>query len=427
MKAAFAPLRGDNYRRYFTGQALSLTGTYMQVVATGWLVLSLSHSGAVLGALIAAQLVPWLLFGAYAGVVIDRVNKRTLVFLGNALDGLLCSLLAVLCLTDNVTVPVVFAFGITLGLSATFIVPAQQAFVSEMVGADELKAAVTLTSMLNSVARTVGPAGAGLLIAGAGIGYCFAANAVSYVAVLIALARMRAAALDTPQPTPRGRGQVREGLRYVRSRSDLLLPLLMMAVVGTFAYEFQVALPLMAKGPLHGGASAYGLMTGAMGMGALLGGVFINHRLGLGVRWMTRLSLAFGASLLLAAVSPSLTAELLVLVAVGGASSAFMAIASSTLQLASAPQMRGRVMALWGLALAGSTPIGAPLIGSVATADSPRAGLAVGAAACAFCAVGVAAWSANRRREASSKTAEPYLPPIAAWQRRWRRGGFFQA
>jgi MFS family permease len=403
MRTTFAPLRGANYRRYFIGQALSLVGTYMHVVATGWLVLSLSHSGAVLGALMAVQLVPWLVLGAYAGVIIDRVDKRKLVFFGNAVDGLLCALLAVLCLTHSITLPLVFAFGFTLGLSAAFTVPAQQAFVSEMVATAELKTAVTLTNMMGSVARVVGPACAGLLIANASIGYCFALNAASYLAVLTALARMRAGALDTPEPTARGRRQVREGLRYAWSRSELLVPLLMMAVIGTFAYEFQVSLPLMAKGSFHGGATAYGLMTGAMGVGALLGGVFINHRLGLGVPWLTRLSLAFAATISLAAAAPSLATELAALVLVGALSAAFMATVSSTLQLGSVPQMRGRVMALWGLAVMGSTAIGAPVIGAVAGADSPRAGLAIGAIACALCAAG--GWSAHRRRARSPGAA----------------------
>jgi MFS family permease len=397
MRTTFAPLQGLNYRRYFTGQSLSLVGTYMHVVATGWLVLSLSHSGVVLGALMAAQLGPWLVLGAYAGVIIDRVNKRHLVFLGNAVDGLLCTMLAVLCLTGSITVPLVFAFGITLGLSATFTVPAQQAFVSEMVGVAELKSAVTLTTMMGSVARVAGPACAGLLIANTSIGYCFAVNAVSYLAVLIALARMRAGALDTREPAARGRRQVRDGLQYAWSRSELLVPLLMMAVTGTFAYEFQVSLPLMARGPFHGGATTYGVMSGAMGVGAVLGGVLFTHRLGLGVRWLTRLSLAFAATISLAAAAPSLPTELLALVLVGAASAAFMATASSTLQLGSVPQMRGRVMALWGLAAMGSTAIGAPAIGAVAGADSPRAGLALGAVACALCAAG--GWSARLRRE----------------------------
>lgn len=409
MRAAFAPLRGHNYRCYFTGQSLSLIGTYMHVVATGWLVLTLSHSGTVLGALIAAQLVPWLLFGVYAGVVIDRVDKRALVFVGNALDALLCGLLAILCLTDGITVPLVFALGITMGLSATFVVPAQQAFVAEMVGAGELKEAVTLTNMMGSVAKVLGPACAGLLIAGAGVGYCFAANAVSYLAVLIALARMRSGALNTPERPPRSRGQVGEGLRYARSRPELLVPLMMMAILGTFAFEFQVSLPLMAEGPLHDGAGAYGLMTAAMGAGALLGAVFMNHRLGLGTSWLARLSLALAASILLAALAPSLATELVTLVAVGGAMAAFMAIAASTLQLASTPQMRGRMMSLWWLAVAGSTPIGAPVIGVVAGADSPRTALALGAAACAICAVVV--WGAQRRREMSG---------VASWAARAR-------
>lgn len=396
MRLAFAPLHARNYRLYFAGQTISLTGTWFVLVATSWLVLSLSHSGAVLGALMAAQLLPMLLLGAYAGVIVDRIDKRALILADNALAAVLSGLLALACLTGMVTLWMVFAFGITLGVTAAFAQPAQQAFISEMVGDEQLKAAVTLNSMMGSVARTVGPACAGLLIGGVGVGACFALNALSYLAVLASLSRMRSGTLTVPERAVRRPGQLREGLRYVRSRSELLVALLMMAVVGTFAYEFQVSLPLMARGTFHGGAATYGVMSGAMGVGAVLGGVLLSHRLGLGVRWLTRLSLAFAGTISLAAAAPSLLTEVLALVLVGAASAAFMTTASSTLQLGSVPQMRGRVMALWGIAVMGSTVIGAPAIGAVAGADSPRAGLALGAFACALCATG--GWSAHRGR-----------------------------
>ncbi len=392
MRLAFAPLRARNYRLYFTGQTISLIGTWFVLVATGWLVLSLSHSGAVLGALLAAELLPSLLLGAYAGVIADRVNKRALILADNALAAVLSALFALACLTGVVTLWMLFAFGITLGVTAAFAQPAQQAFISEMVGDEQLKAAVTLNSMMSSMARTVGPACAGLLIVGVGVGACFALNAVSYVAVFAALARMRSAGLTVPERAAREPGQLREGLRYVRSRSQLLWPLVMMALVGTFAYEFAVALPLMAKA-LHGSASTYGLMTAAMGVGSVAGGLLINHKLGLGLGSLCWLALAFGAGIGLAALAPTISAELGALVLVGAASTAFMATATSSLQLAAAPRFRGRVMALSWVANAGSTPVGAPLVGGLAALAGARAGLLLGAVACVFsAAVGFAAY-----------------------------------
>lgn len=394
MRLAFAPLRSRNYRLYFTGQTLSLIGTWFVLVATGWLVLSLSHSGAVLGALMAAELLPTLLLGAYAGVIADRVNKRALILADNALAAVSSALLALACLTGTVTLWMVFAFGITLGVSAAFTQPAQQAFISEMVGDEQLKQAVTLNSMMGSVARTVGPACAGLLIVGFGVGACFALNALSYIAVFAALARMRSAALTVPERAVREPGQLREGLRYVRSRSQLLWPLVMMALVGTFAYEFAVTLPLMAK-TLHGSASTYGLMTATMGVGSVAAGLLVNHKLGLGLRSLWWLSLAFGAGIGLAALAPSIPAELGALALVGAASTAFMATATSSLQLAAAPRFRGRVMALSWVANAGSTPVGAPVVGGLAALGGARAGLLLGAVACAFSAV--VGFAAHRR------------------------------
>ena len=386
MRRAFAPLRVRNYRLYFTGQTISLTGTWFVLVATGWLVLSLSHSGAVLGALMAAELLPSLLLGAYAGVIADRVNKRALILADNALAAVLSALLAFACLTGAVTLWMVFAFGITLGVTAAFAQPAQQAFVSELVGDEQLTEAITLNSMMGSVARIVGPAGAGLLIVGVGVGACFALNALSYVAVFASLARMRSAALTVSERTVREPGQLREGLRHVRSRSDLLWPLVMMALVGAFAYEFAVTLPLMAKA-LHGSASTYGVMTAAMGAGSVAAGLLINHRLGVGLRSLRWLSLAFGAGIGLAALAPSVPAELGALVLVGAASTAFMATTTASLQLAAGPRFRGRVMALSWVANAGSTPVGAPVVGGLAALAGARAGLLLGAVACALSAV----------------------------------------
>jgi MFS family permease len=367
---ALDALAVPNYRLYFQGQIVSLSGTWMQNVAQAWLVLELTHSGTVLGLVIAAQLLPVLVLGAYAGVIADRVPKRSMLLITNAISGILALILGVLTVTGVVTLWMVFALAVGLGIVRAFSAPSQQSFVSEMVNGKLLPRAVSLNNMTVSAARALGPALAGILIATTGVGICFLA---SFIAVLISLARMRAHELTPSPPLARARGQVREGLRYTRSNIGLLAPLLMMAVIGTFAYEFQVSLPLMAVGPLHGGASTYGFMTAAMGAGAVIGGL---------------------------ALAPNLDVALAALVVVGVISTAFLSMSATTLQLRSLPQFRGRVMALWSMAFLGSSAIGGPIIGFVSEHFSPRIGLAVGALTCAVCALaGTALITRRRERE----------------------------
>jgi MFS family permease len=383
---SFASLSVPNYRLYFTGQAISLIGTWMQTVAQAWLVLELSHSGTVLGVLVAVQLLPVLLFSPYAGVIADRIDKRRLLVANNVFSGLLALTLGLLAITGVVTLWMVFVLAAGLGVARAFTAPAQQSFVSELVGVDLLQNAVSLNNVMLNAARAVGPALAGVLIASVGVGVCFLVNAVSFIAVLVALSAMDRETLQASPPVARARGQVREGVRYVRANPGLLVPLMMMAMVGTLAYEFQVSLPLMATGPLHGGAGAYGFMTAAMGTGAVIGGLLVNSRLRVGIRTLSVLCLTFGAAIAGAAVAPSLPVELGLLLLVGAASTAFMSTSASTLQLRADPQFRGRVMALWSVAFLGSTPIGGPMIGAICEYVSPRAGLLVGAAACVVCA-----------------------------------------
>ncbi len=403
---SFDALSVPNYRLYFTGQAVSLVGTWMQTVAQAWLVLELSHSGTVLGILVAVQLLPVLLFSPYAGVIADRIDKRRLLVANNVFSGLLALTLGLLTITGAVTLWMVFALAAGLGLARAFTAPAQQSFVSELVGVELIQNAVSLNNVMLNAARAVGPALAGVLIASVGVGVCFLVNAASFIAVLVALGAMDRRTLQASPPVARGRGQVREGIRYVRSKPGLMVPLLMMGLVGTLAYEFQVSLPLMATGPLHGGAGAYGFMTAAMGIGAVIGGLLVNSRLRVGIRSLSSLCFVFGAAIAGAAVAPSLGVELGLLLLVGAASTAFMSTSASTLQLRADPQFRGRVMALWSVAFLGSTPIGGPLIGAVSEYVSPRAGLVVGAVACMVCAgLGWATASRLGARRAAGRPA----------------------
>ena len=368
----FAALAVPNFRLYLAGQAVSLTGTWMQVVAQSWLVLQLTGLGTLLGLMAAAQFLPVLLLGPYGGLVADRAGKRRLLMGTQSALGVLALVLGLLTVTHVVRLWMVFVLAMCLGTVNSVDQPTRQTFVPEMVGRELLQNAVSLNSVLTNAARAIGPALAGVLIATVGVGVCFLANAVSFAAVLVALARIRTGDLHPAAPAGREPGQLRQGLRYVRSAPGLLVPLLMMALVGTLAYEFQVALPLLARVSLHGGAGTYGFLTAAMGAGAVAGGLVVAAMARTGLLPFTVAAACFAAAILAAALVPSLAGELAALIVVGFFSTAFMATGNTTLQLTADPQFRGRVMALWSVTFTGSTPVGGPIVGVVADDLGPR-------------------------------------------------------
>ncbi len=388
----FAALSVPNFRLYFTGQAISLVGTWMQSVALVWLVLEITGSGTLLGLVVAAQFLPVLLLGAYAGLVVDRLNKRRLLLATQTAMALLALLLGMLTVTHTVQLWMIFVIAALFGCVNSLDNPTRQSFVMEMVGGIRVQNAVSLNSAMVNGSRAVGPAVAGGLIATVGVGVCFLVNAASFIAVLIALSVMRVSELCPTEPVPREGGQLREGLRYVRRTVGLLVPLLMMALIGTLAYEFQVVLPLLARITLHGDAETYGFMTAAMAAGAVAGGLYVATRDSTGLLPLTVAAAGFGATIFAAAIAPSLTVELVVLPIVGFASTTFLATGNSTLQLTSDPRLRGRVMALWSVTFLGSTPIGGPIVGAISEYVGPRYGLAIGGVACLLAAsIGVAA------------------------------------
>ena len=277
-KRTFSSLAIPNYRRFFIGQAISLIGTWMQTTAQSWLVLTLTGSASDLGIVVALQTLPVLLLGPYGGVIADRVDKRRLMVVLQSLMGVQALVLGILTLTHHVTYLDVCVLAVILGLNNCFENPSRQSFVLEMVGPKDLRNAVSLNSTLVNGARAVGPAVAGILIATVGDGWCFMLNAVSFVAVVTSLLTMDRAQLNPSPPTPRSRGQLREGFRYVARTPQLGVPLLMMALVGMLAYEFQVTLPVFAKHVFDGGAETFGVMTAAMGVGAVVGGLVTAAR-----------------------------------------------------------------------------------------------------------------------------------------------------
>ncbi len=385
--ATFAALANPNYRLYFRGQAISLTGTWMQMTAQAWLVLSITHSPAKLGLVVALQTLPVLLLGPYGGVVADRVDKRRMMVLLQSAMGVQALILGVLTVTGAVQLWQIAALAMLLGLNNAFENPARQSFMLELVGEDDLRNAVSLNSVLVNVARSIGPAVAGVLIATVGEGVCFLLNAASFIAVVTSLMLLDRSALRPSPPSGRAPGQLREGLRYVRHTPELAVPLAMMALVGCLAYEFQVSLPVMARQGLHVGAAGYGFMTAAMGIGAVAGGLVVATLGRTGMPTLILASTAFGIVLGLAALAPTLPVELVALALTGWASISFMATGNSTLQLTAEPMMRGRVMSLWFVAFQGSTPIGGPIIGWVMVQAGARAGLGVGAITCLLAAL----------------------------------------
>ncbi len=381
-RRTFSSLSNPNYRKYFFGQTTSLVGTWMQMTAQSWLVFTLTHSATDIGFVVALQTLPVLLLGPYGGVVADRVDKRKLMVVLQTAMGVQAAILAVLSLTHVVTYLDVCVLAIVLGLNNAFENPSRQSFMMEMVGPADVRNAVSLNSTMNNVARAVGPAVAGVLIASFGEGWCFAANAVSFIAVVISLMIMDLSKLNPSVPTERAKGQLREGFRYVASTPKLLYPLIMMALVGMLAYEFQVTLPVVAGRVFHGNSEDYGLLMASMGTGAVIGGLWTASKGKTGTRAMVRAALLFGTFITCAALSPVIGVEYLALALVGFASVSFLAMTNSTLQLETDPQMRGRVMALWAVAFMGTTPIGGPLIGWITTETNARVGLGVGAASC---------------------------------------------
>ena len=402
-------LRQRNYRLFFFGQLVSVAGTWMQTVAQSFVVLDLTHSGTQLGLTTAARFLPMFLFGPVGGVFADRMDKRRVLYLTQTLSGLLAAAFAVLVGTGSLRLWAVYLLALALGFVNVFDNPARQAFISEMVTADELANAVTLNSVAMNMARVFGAALGGVIAAAIGLALCFAVNALSFGAVLISLAAMRGSELFPAVRVPRRKRQVRAGLRYVGSTPELLIPLIMIAVIGTLAWEFQVSLPLMANKVFGGGAAAYGVMASVMGIGAVVGGLISAARPRPRARALCLAAVGWGIAILAAAAAPTLPLELTALVFVGYGSITFNSRAKTTLQLAAEPTMRGRVMALWALAWLGSTPIGGPIVGWVGQEAGARWSLVIGGLPTLIC--GILALPALARIDRRSTGEQPPAAP----------------
>ncbi len=428
LRRSFSSLEVLNYRRYFAGQLVSLSGNWMQTVAEMWLILELTNSGVAVGVTAALQFLPMLVFGAWGGVLADRWPKRSLLIVTQAAMAL--PALTLWALTASAAVEPWMVFGLVFVRGAVNSIdnPARQSFVIEMVGADRVVNAVGLNSVLIHSARILGPAGAGVLIATIGVAPCFLINAATFGAMIVALRGMDPARLSGPTADQREDGDsggVRAALAYLRGEPSLLIPLAMMAVVGTLAFNFQVLLPLLGRFTFDGGAAAYTALAVAMAVGSVSGALATGARGRTGERLVVGASAAFGLFALLAAGAPTLPLAMLALVPLGAASVSFAAGVNSTLQLGASPAMRGRVMALYSVVFLGSTPIGGPLIGWLSEQAGPRAGLVVGGAAALAAAFG--GWIAFARRRDPHWGVLDSVRDASAFEalglggRRWRR------
>ena len=429
LRRTFSSLEIPNYRRWFAGQVISISGNWMQTVAEMWLIVELTGSGVAVGLTAALQFLPILVLGAWGGLLADRMAKRKLIMHTQALMAVPALAMWLLTLTGQIEAWMVFALVLARGLVTAIDNPARQSFVSEIVGSERVVNAIALNSVVIHSSRIIGPALAGSVIAFVDISICFLLNALTFAAMIVALRGMDPARLDTPRPAPRASGELRSALRYVLRTPALMIPLAMMAVVGTLSFNFQVLMPLLADMTWHGDATTYAALTTAMGVGSVGGALAAGARGHVSSGLLIGASAGFGVLLLVVAAAPTLALQLAALVPLGALSVTFASGINSSIQLAVDPAMRGRVMAIYSMVFLGSTPIGSLLVGWLAELSGPRAGFALGAAAALLAAMGarIAFRRAQSKAEAdgletSLARAERSGSPVAVLKADNRRG-----
>ncbi len=387
----FASLRIRNYRLYFIGQGLSFAGNWMQVVGMSWLVLQLTGNGVALGSVLAVRFAPMLFGGPFAGMIVDRFEKRKILYVTQSLFVILALALSISVYTETIQVWMLFMFAAIYGSVDVIDHPTRQTFVHEMVGRENLRNAVTLNSTEANLARALGPLIAGSLIATVGIAFCFLANAISFCAVLFVISLMDSKDFRRESTESKPMGDIWAGLVYVLSVPVIRAVLVVMAVIGTFSYEFQVTLPLLAQNTFGGTAADYAALVSAMGAGSVAGGLFAVSRQRIAAREFIGAAFFFGVSICLTGIMPTLGLAVIGMFFVGFFSINLLSLGNTTIQLSAAPHMRGRVMSFWAMAIFGSTLVGAPIIGFVGQYAGARWGLALSGTAAIL-----ASWYAYR-------------------------------
>jgi MFS family permease len=403
-RETFASLEHRNFRLFFVGQGISQCGNWLTLVAQTLLVLKLTDSGVALGVLAAAQFGPVLLLGPWAGLVADRSDKRKLLIVVQALAMVQSFALAALAFSDRPPLGALYAVAVFGGLCMAFDNPARRSFVVEMVPPDRVNNAVSLNSALMTMSRVIGPALAGLLVTTVGYGWAFLGDGLSYIAVLAGLWMMRTSELRPAPVTPKAKGQVRAGLRYVRSVPELFVPLVMMAVVGTLSYNFQTVFPLFVTRDLNGSDATFTVLFSVTSAGSLVGALVGARRSDIRVDRVSMAAVAYGVTMALMALAPTVPVALALGVVLGLSSITFLVASTAIVQMRSAAEMRGRVLALQAMLFLGSTPVGGPIVGWVAEELGARYSIGLGAVA----AVGAGLWglAAVRRTDAGTVPAD---------------------
>lgn len=392
----FFSLAKRNFRIYIWGQAISQIGIWAQSVAVAWVVLQMTNSGTALGIVMALQFLPTLLFGPWMGVWVDRLPKRPLLMVSQFISGSLTFVLFGLAVTDNLSLPIIYAFTFVNGLVMAIDMPARQTFIFELVGEKHLQNAVTLTALAAQTARIAGPAIAGTLMVIPWIGApgCFLFNAFTFVVMLVSLSRLRSSEMLVFQRVHKARGQIREGLKYAVSNRTVKVILLAMVLVGWFTFEFAVTLPLLAKYTFDGEIGAYATFLVAMGVGSVVGGLLQASRPDGHLSSLAKLTTVFGVLVIASSMMPTVTATIACLFLTGIFSIMVTTMANSMMQLHTKPEMRGRINALWMVIFAGSTPLGGPIMGWIAEHSSARLSLAISGIAALIAGLGIYAYVA---------------------------------
>ena len=405
----FRSLETPNYRKYLIGQIISASGSWIQQTALTWLVVRMTHgNGLAVGTVIALQFFPVLIGGAWAGVLADRVDKRRLLIATSAGAAVCAAIMGGLVLTGAIELWMVYTLAASFGIATALDTPARRSFVTELVPDHHAANAVSLNSSVFTAARVIGPTIAAVLIATAGIGWCFFANAASFAAVIAALMMMDLRAIRPVTPMPRQPGQLKDGLRYVWGHQALRTTLLLTAIIGTLSFNFQVTISLMARKVFHGDASTFATLLALMSVGAVISSLYVAHRERVTTRFVILAALLLGTCMMFAAATPSLIVFAIVLVPMGASSIGFLSSAGALAQSRAEPEYRGRVAALFAVAFLGSTPIGAPIIGAISQVFGPRSGLIVGGVT-ALVAGGLALRALNERTASAAES-----PPVAA-------------
>lgn len=399
----FSSLGVRNFRLFFSGQLISQVGNWLTMIAQTLLVLKITGNGLAVGLLTACQFGPVLLLGAWAGLIADRSDKRKLLIGVQVFAMAQSFALAALAFMDHPPLAGLYVVALIGGVALAFDNPARRAFVVEMVPEANVNNAVSLNSALMTSSRIVGPALAGLLIHTVGYGWCFLVDGFSYIAVLLGYALMDPTKFRSAPVTVRGKGQVRAGLRYARSVPELWIPLVMMAIIGTLSFNFQVVIPLLVEKTFHGNDATFTLLFSFISVGSLVGALATARRKAIGVNHVVMAATGFGVAMLLFAAAPNLAWAFPIGLLLGGSSITFMTASTAIVQIRSDPAMRGRALALQAIVFLGSTPIGGPILGALSDAFGARAGVVLGGVA----ALVAGAWGYGAMRRHPSEDSNP--------------------